>query len=139
MSLLLDTNVLSEWAAPKPDRAVLDWLNGLDEARVFISTVSAAEISRGIRLLPGGKRQASLQAWFEDRLLERFAGRCLVVDLPISLRWGTLMAETQRGGRALDAMDAFIAATASVHGMTLATRNTRHFSGCGIPLIDPWS
>ena len=136
MSLLLDTNVLSEWAAPKPDRGVLDWLNALEEERVFISAISAAEINRGIRLLPAGKRQALLQAWFEDELLQRFEGRCLMVDLPTSLRWGTLMAETQRSGQALDA---FIAAAASVHGMTLATRNTRHFAGCGIELINPWS
>ena len=49
------------------------------------------------------------------------------------------MADAQRSGQALDAMDYFIAASASVHGMTLATRNIRRFAGCGIELIDPWS
>jgi predicted nucleic acid-binding protein len=35
-------------------------------------------------------------------------------------------------------MDALIAATALVHGTTLATRNISDFEGTGIPLVNPW-
>lgn len=138
MKLLLDTNVVSEWASPKPSKAVQEWLNGLDENHTFVSAVTTAEIMRGIELLPQGHRRTRLITWFEGEFLERFGARLLPVDLRTSLKGGSMMAEAQRAGVALDAMDAFIAATASARGLTLATRNTRHFDVLGIPLLNPW-
>jgi predicted nucleic acid-binding protein len=35
-------------------------------------------------------------------------------------------------------MDAFLAATAEVHGLTLVTRNVRDFEAWGGPVFDPW-
>lgn len=139
MIFLLDTNVVSEWASPQPSRKVQDWLNELDEDATFISSVTAAEVARGIRLLPEGKRRAELSSWFEDDLLIRFGARCLPVTTEVGLEWAGQMAQAQMSGRRMDALDAFIGATARVHGLTLVTRNTRHFTRCGIDLIDPWA
>lgn len=139
MTFLLDTNVVSEWAAPRPSPRVQNWLNTLEDDSAFISSVTVAEVARGILLLPAGKRRARLSSWFENDLLDRFAERCLPVRTNVALRWADLMADAQSTGRSMDALDGFIAATAAVHGLVLATRNTRHFTGCGIPLVDPWA
>ena len=60
MSFLLDTNVVSEWVRPQPDRNVISWLAEVDEDRVFISVISFAEIRRGVEMLPAGGLLASL-------------------------------------------------------------------------------
>jgi predicted nucleic acid-binding protein len=39
--------------------------------------------------------------------------------------WGRLVARHETAGRTIQAMDALIAATAQVHGLTLVTRNGR--------------
>jgi predicted nucleic acid-binding protein len=54
VSFLLDTNVVSEWVRPQPDRNVISWLAEVDEDRVFISVIWFGEIRRGVELLPAG-------------------------------------------------------------------------------------
>ena len=72
---LLDTNVISEWAKPLPDAAVVRWLDEVDEDRVFLSVVTLAEIRFGIERLAPGRRRAGLDRWLRDELPERFEGR----------------------------------------------------------------
>lgn len=57
MNFLLDTNVVSEWVGPQPNRNVISWLAEVDEDRVFISVISFAEIRRGVEMLPAGRRR----------------------------------------------------------------------------------
>lgn len=139
MSFLLDTNVLSEVRRPEPDRQVLRWLHEVDEDRTFISVISLAEIRKGVQLLPEGVRREALTAWLADDLPNRFSGRILPVDAPISLQWGDLVADCQRKGIALSIMDAFLAATAMVHDLRLVTRNLRDFASLGLPALNPWN
>jgi len=118
---------------------VLRWLRELDEDRVFISVVSIAEIRRGVALLPSDRRRDRLAEWLSRELPERFASRVLKIDFAIAERWGDLMAESKRAGMALEPMDAFLAATALTHDLTLATRNIRDFQACGVRLFNPWT
>lgn len=60
MNFLLDTNVISEWVKPRPDRNVVTWLAAADEDRVFLSVISFAEIRRGIELMVAGRRRERL-------------------------------------------------------------------------------
>jgi predicted nucleic acid-binding protein len=138
VNLLLDTNVLSEIQRPKPDARVLAWLHALDEDRVFISVGSIAEIKRGVALLNRGRRRAALVEWLTRDLPIRFAGRILPIDFATAERWGDLMAESTQRGVALSVMDAFFAAAALVHGLTLATRNIKDFAPFGVALLNPW-
>jgi toxin FitB len=135
---LLDTNVVSEWVKPDPSTSVVAWLEGVDEEEVFISVVSFAELSRGVELLPPGRRRRRLERWLAHELVERFEDRLLGVDLSVAHVWGRMTAAAARAGRPLGSMDAFIAATAGAHGMTLATRNVRDFMALGIGLFNPW-
>jgi toxin FitB len=136
--ILLDTNVLSEVRRPRPDEGVLAWLDDADEDRFFISVISLAEIRRGSALLEDGKRKTELNAWLENDLPQRFAGRVLPVDEPVAIAWGDLMAHARRKGIGLASLDALIAATAQAHGLILATRNVKDFENLGLNLLDPW-
>jgi predicted nucleic acid-binding protein len=138
VSWLLDTNVVSEWAKPRPEENVVAWLAAVDEDDVFMSVVSFAELRRGVELLGAGQRRERLTTWIAEDLTSRFDGRILDVDRRIADAWGRLMARSQRAGKVLTAMDAFFAATAESHDMTLVTRNTQDFANLGVPLHNPW-
>lgn len=139
MRLLLDTNVLSEVTKPRPDIRVLEWLDGLDEDRAFISVVSIAEIRRGVALMDNGRKRDALAEWLAQDLPQRFERRVIPVDEPVALAWGDLMGAAKRSGRGMSSMDGLIAATAIARQLTLATRNIKDFEGLGIELFDPWT
>lgn len=139
MRLLLDTNVLSEVTKPSPDTSVLEWLDGLDEDRTFISVVSIAEIRRGVALMDEGRRRDALTEWLAQELPQRFELRVLPVDEVVALAWGDLMGVAKRRGRGLSSMDGLIGATAIAHNLTLATRNIKDFDGFEIDIYNPWT
>ena len=138
MSFLLDTNVVSEWVRPQPDRNVISWLAEVDEDRVFISVISFAEIRRGIEMLAAGRRHERLATWLAEELPLRFEERILDTDRQVADTWGVLMARGQKIGLTLGSMDAIVAATAEAHGLILVTRNVKDFRRLEISLLDPW-
>jgi predicted nucleic acid-binding protein len=138
VSFLIDTNVVSEWVRPQPDRNVISWLAEVDEDRVFISVISFAEIRRGIEMLPTGRRRERLATWLAEELPLRFEERILDIDRHVAETWGVVMARGQKIGLTLGSMDSFVAATAEAHGLTLVTRNVKDFQRLGISLLDPW-
>ncbi|WP_448950778.1 PIN domain-containing protein [Labrys neptuniae] len=138
MNVLLDTNVLSEVTRPSPDARVMQWLDGLDEDRCFVSVASIVEIRRGIALMDAGRKRDALADWLARDLPQRFEHRVLSVNEAVALAWGDLMGLAKRHGRGLSSMDGLIGATAIAHDLTLATRNTKDFEGLGIKIFDPW-
>jgi predicted nucleic acid-binding protein len=139
VNYLLDTNVVSEWTKLRPDPNVVRWLANVDEDRVFLSVMTVAELQRGVALLPAGSKRDRLNTWINVDVLTRFDGRVLDVTADVALQWGTLCAEAQRKGHAMGAIDAFFAATAAVHGLTLVTRNASDFEAIGVALLNPWT
>ncbi len=139
MKFLLDTNVVSEWTKPRPDVGIVTWLAEADEDRVFISVITLAELRHGIERLPLGARRDRLDAWLTEQVPARFEARVLSVDAETAHSWGCVMARRQAGGRPVGTMDAFIAATAERHDLTLVTRNVSDFDALGIRLINPWT
>lgn len=105
---------------------------------MFISVASLAEIRRGIELLPAGPRRTRLTEWLADELPARFDERIINIDPPIAQAWGVVSARCQRAGVTIGSMDAFFAATAEAHALTLVTRNINDYARSGIALIDPW-
>ena len=138
MSFLLDTNVLSEPTKERPNSGVLIWLSQVNEDQVFVSVVTITELRYGVDRLPIGKRRERLDGWLRKDLILRFEGRILPVDLRIADACGGLMARSESMGRPMEARDAFIAATAEVHGLTLVTRNTSDFEPTLKAMISPW-
>ena len=139
MTILLDTNVLSELQRFRPEPRVVTWLQDLAEADVRISVVTIGEIRRGISSMAAGRRKVALEHWVSDDLIPRFSGRILPITLAIAMAWGDLLAEAKASGIGLDVTDAWLAATARTHRLSLATRNVRDFEGFRLELIDPWS
>lgn len=138
MSFLLDTNVISEGAKPRPDPGVMEWLASMDEEQLFLSVISLAELRHGIERLDNGRRKAALDVWLTEQLAPRFEGRLLHIDPGTADQWGRVVARAQAAGQPTGAMDAFIAAHAHQHQLTLVTRNVSDFEATGVRLFNPW-
>jgi predicted nucleic acid-binding protein len=138
VSFLLDTNVVSEWTKPRPNPGVVEWLGQVDEDEVFLSVVTFAELRHGIERLPVSTRRRQLDEWARNELPLRFEARIVGVDGAIADEWGRLVARREGRGRPIQAMDALIAATAQVHGLTLVTRNSADFHPSVKSILNPW-
>ncbi len=138
MSFLLDTNVVSEWTKPKPNPNLIAWLASVDEDRTFLSVMTIAEIKFGIERLKPSQHRAKLESWLHGNLAERFEGRLLPVNSTVAETWGKITAARAAIGRPIPIMDGFIAATATVFGLTLVTRNTGDFENTPAPPLNPW-
>jgi predicted nucleic acid-binding protein len=136
---LLDTCVLSEFAKPQPNPAVLAWLAAQDETALFLSVLTLGELQKGIEKLPNSRRRTSLQEWLDHDMRERFAGRLLEVTEEIALTWGRLQGEAERRGQTLPAIDALLAATALANGLVVVTRNEPDIRRTGVRVVDPWA
>ena len=137
--ILLDTNVISEVMRPTPHPRVIGWLNATDAGELHVSTISIAEIIFGLELLPPGQRRQGLEERFQAFLSAAFSHRLLPFDEAAARHYGPIMAKRRRGGLPMAAPDGQIAAIARSKSMNLATRNTRDFRSCGVPLLDPWA
>jgi predicted nucleic acid-binding protein len=138
MNYLLDTNVISEFAADKPHPAVITWLRDHQSDNLFLSVITIGEIQQGIARLPTSQKRAQLTAWLNETLLVAYADMILPIDTTVMLQWGTLTAQLIRQGRKMPVMDALLAATALRHDLMLITRNVSDFSQTGVDLINPW-
>ena len=123
----------------RPNTRVVNWLYGLDEDEAFISVVTITELRYGIERLATGKRRETFEAWLRKDLSGRFEGRILPVDLEVADACGRLVARSEGLGRPIEPRDAFIAATAEVHGLTLVTRNASDFQPTVKSILTPWN
>jgi len=139
-AILLDTNVLSELMRSKPASEVMAWFERQQGASFFISAVTRAEIFLGIALLPAGKRRDSLASSAEQMFSEDFAGSSLPFDDDCASEYALLVAERIEQGLPISTEDAQIASAALVHGLLLATRNSKDFKGIpGLSVLNPWA
>ena len=134
MKYLVDANVLSEATKPSPDQRVLDWLRA-NEAEIVVDPVILGEMRFGILLLPKGKKRTMLEQWFDGGI-----GRlhCLPWGADTGMKWAELLARLRKAGKNMPIKDSLIAATAIVHGLTIATRNRGDFANSGVRLVDPF-
>ncbi len=138
MSFLLDTNAVSEWVKQHPNAGVIAWMEAADEDRIFISVVSLAELRYGVERMPTGRRRSRLEQWLRNELPLRFESRILPVDTEVAEAWGKIVSRSEAAGRPIGAMNAFLAATAETHQMTLVTRNVSDFPFFK-SVLSPWS
>lgn len=139
MNFLLDTNVISEPTRPEPDPGVMGWLAAADEEAVYLSVITITELRYGIQRLPAGKRRTRLDRWLAGDLRERFQGRILEIDVETADLCGRLIARSEGRGRPIEVRDAFIAACAEYHGLTLVTRNAKDFDAVVSHIVVPWT
>lgn len=135
MTYLLDTDVLSQTQKRRPDHGVAEWLASTRSDELFVSVLTIGEMRRGATSLRdrGDHRQALvLERWLAE-VVDTYRDRIVPVTLAVADAWGG-----QSMRRSPAAVDGLIAATAVVHGMTMVTRNTRHFRLTGVKVLDPF-
>ena len=138
MSVLLDTNVLSELLRAQPDSKVLSWMASQPADAFFVSAVTQAEMMLGARLLPKGLRRKALEQTLEAMFLEAFVGRTLPFDSSCTASYAELVATRRASAKPISQFDVQIAAIAVSHRLGLATRNVSDFDNCGLTVTNPW-
>lgn len=130
---LVDTDVLSALRRRERSRSIVRWVASQRTGDLYLSVVSIGEIERGIEKQRRHDPDFAdtLGRWLDD-VIRLYGDRILPVDLPTARRWGRLSQATGRQ----DA-DLLIAATALEHGLTVVTRNVRHFEPTGVSVLDP--
>ena len=131
MIFVLDTNVLSERTKPIPSAHVEDFLRRLPAENARVSAMTIAEITQGVENNP-------------TPALKQFLSE--VLKIPVAsfgeeeaLEWGRMTSAGLAAGLKMEVRDTVIAATAAVHGWTIATRNTQDFAPLGVKVFDPWN
>jgi predicted nucleic acid-binding protein len=139
MMYVLDTNVVSELRKVKAGRAdanVTAWTATVDAASLFISAITVMELETGVLQIErrDAAQGAMLRSWLDHHVMPEFSGRVLPIDGIVAQRCARLHVPDRRSER-----DALIAATALVHGMTVATRNVADFVETGVSIHNPWA
>ena len=135
MSFLIDTNIISEVRkGGRCDPNVAAWWSRLAEDDLWLSSLVLGEIRKGVEL---GRRHDSqqaeaLEAWLAD-VMSGFGNRVLPVDAAVAEQWGRMSAI-----RPVPVVDALLAATARVYGLTLVTRNLADVAGLEVDVLNPF-
>jgi tRNA(fMet)-specific endonuclease VapC len=139
VTYLLDTCVLSESIARRPNEGVVNWLRATPIGASYLSAITIGEIKRGIARLPDEhQRRPQLNQWLDGEVLVQFRGRILALDSTVMLLWGETTGWLNREGRAIPLLDSLIAAQAIVNHLTLVTRNEKDFHGLNVRILNPW-
>ena len=137
---LVDTSTLS---AASPGKIALhphlaDWLR-THQDRLYISTVTIAEIEQGLkRLVRAGAaaRAEKIEEWLQA-ILSQAPDRILPLDASVARITGALSDAATAIGRHPGFPDVAIAATAKAHDLIIATANAKHFEPLGVPFFNP--
>ncbi|MEV6845175.1 type II toxin-antitoxin system VapC family toxin [Actinoplanes sp. NPDC051411] len=135
--IVLDTNVVSELMRAAPEPAVLAWLQQTSSTGLYTTAVTVAEIRYGIARLPEGRRRQTLHQ-AANEIFAAFPRQVLPFDLAAATAYADVVADRESDGYPISGFDAQIAAICRSQAATLATRNTKDFTGIGISIIDPW-
>ena len=135
MSYLMDTMVLSELRKKDRSESVVNWFHSCRGVDLFLSVVTIGEIERGIQQQQRKNPDFAFQLtqWL-DGILLHYSDRILPVNVRIARRWGQLSAKIGNSGA-----DIIIAATAIEHGLTIVTRNKKHFLPTGVSVTNPFT
>lgn len=136
--ILLDTNIISEMMKESPSPNVITWLDQQEATDLFITSITIAEISYGLCVLPEGKRRNVLENAFNKTIKKAFKHRIFYFEESAAHYYGKIMGHRKKIGRPLSVLDGQIAAIALSQGALLATRNTRDFSDCDLELVNPF-
>ncbi|HEY1221659.1 MAG: type II toxin-antitoxin system VapC family toxin [Bryobacteraceae bacterium] len=134
---LLDTNIISNVTKLMPSEALVAWMADQADKDLVISSLTVAEIRRGLLEKPAGKKRKELERWFSgpEGPQALFAGRVLPFDEKAGLVWARLMADGTATGRPRNPLDMIIAAVAEANDCIVVTDNERDFAG--LKVINP--
>ncbi len=136
--ILLDTNVISELMKEQPDPQVKQWIGPQKPQDLALTAIAIAEITRGLSRLSKGNRRHTLEQNFSAFVHDAFGERIFPFDEDAAMLYGGSSATREQAGMKADPVDLMIASIAKCHNPSIATRNIKDSTGCGITLINPW-
>ena len=139
MAIILDTNVASELIDDRPQLEVVDWWRRQAIAEAYVTAITEMELRYGVAILPEGRNRSRLSRQVDDLLDVEFGNRILPFDSEAARAYAVISSHRRSIGRVVGQSDTQIAAIALARNMAVATRNVRHFTDCGVELINPWS
>lgn len=135
MNYLIDTNIISEIRkGPRCNDRVASWYAAVKDTELYLSVLVIGEVRKGIesaRRRDSDKAQ-TLEKWLEQ-VKSAFGDRILPIDDSVGDEWGRMSTI-----RSIPVVDALLAATAKIHGMTLVTRNAKDVADLGAMVLNPF-
>ena len=138
MTYLLDTCVISELVAKRPNPSVVTWIDTQLPTDLHLSVITIGEIAKGTSKLAPSRRKDSLTTWLNHTLPNRFGERILGIDTATMMLWGDMVGRLEKQGTPMPLLDSLIAAIAIQNSLRLVTRNTDDFAAAGIVMLNPW-
>lgn len=138
MNYLLDTCVISELVAKRPNPRVIVWIDSIEEGRLHLSVMTLGEIQKGIEKLPDSERKMRLLTWLNEELPQRFTDRIVPIDAKVMLEWGRLTGSLEKAGKSMSVIDSLIAAIALHNNFILVTRNEADFENIDVEILNLW-
>ena len=135
MSYLVDTNVISELRKGKRcNRHVAAWFASIDDEEIFFSVLTIGELRRGVERIQrrDEKGAAALNVWLRG-IVDSADDRILPVDRAVAEEWGRMNVPDP-----LPVIDGLLAATAKIHGLSFATRNTKDIARSRVSCLNPF-
>jgi predicted nucleic acid-binding protein len=135
--IVLDTNVISEFARPHPLREVATWARLQNSAEYCTTTITEGELFAGVAALPAGRRKAEMTRAYEV-ILGSLGSRIYIFDRQAAREFAHVVEQRRRAGLQAETADCQIAAIARLHGAAVATRNVDDFTATGVRILNPW-
>lgn len=138
MTYLLDTCVISELVAKRPNPSVVTWIDTQLPTDLHLSVITIGEIAKGTSKLAPSRRKDSLTTWLNQTLPNRFGERILGIDAATMMLWGDMVGRLEKQGTPMPLLDSLIAAIAIQNSLQLVTRNIDDFAATEIVMLNPW-
>ena len=129
----LDTNIVSEPRKPRHHGAVVAWYAAHDSSAYVIPSVVFFELQERALLT---RRNDPAKADELDRWINSVEQNALILPFDSAIAHETAHLLKQKSPHLF--VDAVIAATARVYGLTVATRNTVDFNLFDVPQVNPF-
>ncbi len=136
---LLDTNVASELRKLKPGKQVLDWMRATGSSKLFLSSITFAEIRFGIEIQNDPDLRSRLAIWLDTVIRPMFEGRVVEVNEDVLLEWRLMGEALAKQKRTVPEPDLLLSAIARHHRLNMVSRDIKHIKMTGIPVLDPWT
>ncbi|HTL89724.1 MAG TPA: type II toxin-antitoxin system VapC family toxin [Leptolyngbya sp.] len=136
---LLDTNIISELRKPNCHPTVKQWADCQSPRSFYLSAITLAEIRFGIERADDLAFREELVQWLEGTLRPWFRDRILAVDEDVILKWRQMIEKGRKQGYTYSQPDLFIAATAALHDLCVATRNVTDFQVSEVAVYNPFT
>jgi predicted nucleic acid-binding protein len=136
--IVLDTNLVSEFARPHPLRQVASWARLQNSAEFCTTTITEGELFAGVAALPDGRRKNEMTRAYEV-ILNSLGHHIYTFDRQAAREYALVTEQRRRAGLQPDTADCQIAAIARLYGAAVATRNVADFTATGVRIINPWT